>query len=86
MTERQRRTYMTVGRVGLCARSIVFGIVGYFLLQAAISYDPYDAVGIDGVLARVHREPLGTVLLALVAAGLLVFACYSLFEARYRRL
>ena len=86
MTERQRRTYMTVGRVGLCARSIVFGIVGYFLLQAAISYDPHDAVGIDGVLARVHREPLGTVLLALVAAGLLVFACYSLFEARYRRL
>ena len=86
MTERQRRTYMTVGRIGLCARSIVFGIVGYFLLQAAISYDPHDAVGIDGVLARVHREPLGTVLLALVAAGLLVFACYSLFEARYRRL
>jgi hypothetical protein len=86
MTERQRRTYMTVGRIGLCARSIVFGIVGYFLLQAAISYDPHDAVGIDGVLARVHREPLGTVLLALVAAGLLAFACYSLFEARYRRL
>lgn len=86
MTEPERRTYMTVGRVGLCARSIVFGIVGYFLLQAAISYDPHDAVGIDGVLARVHREPLGTVLLALVAAGLLVFACYSLFEARYRRL
>jgi Domain of Unknown Function (DUF1206) len=86
MTEPERRTYMTVGRVGLCARSIVFGIVGYFLLQAAVSYDPHDAVGIDGVLARVHREPLGTVLLALVAAGLLVFACYSLFEARYRRL
>ncbi len=86
MTERQRRTYMTVGRIGLCARSIVFGIVGYFLLQAANSYDPHDAVGNDGVLARVHREPLGTVLLALVAAGLLAFACYSLFEARYRRL
>ncbi|MGO9496057.1 MAG: DUF1206 domain-containing protein [Solirubrobacteraceae bacterium] len=86
MTEPERRTYMTVGRVGLCARSIVFGIVGYFLLQAAISYNPHDAVGIDGVLARVHHEPLGTVLLALVAAGLLVFACYSLFEARYRRL
>lgn len=86
MTQRQRRTYMAVGRVGLCARSLVFGIVGYFLLQAGISYDPHDAVGVDGVLARVHREPLGPVLLGLVAAGLLVFACYSLFEARYRRL
>ena len=77
---------MAVGRIGLIARSLVFGIVGYFLLRAAISYNPHDAVGIDGVLARVHREPLGTVLLALVAAGLLLFACYSLFEARYRRL
>jgi Domain of Unknown Function (DUF1206) len=86
MGDGQRRTFMAVGRVGLVARSLVFGIVGYFLLQAAISYDPHDAVGVDGVLARVHREPLGPVLLALVAAGLLVFACFSLFEARYRRL
>jgi Domain of Unknown Function (DUF1206) len=86
MSRRQRRTYMAVGRVGLCARSLVFGIVGYFLLRAGISYNPHDAVGIDGALARVHREPLGPVLLGLVAAGLLVFACYSLFDARYRRL
>jgi hypothetical protein len=86
MSPAQRRTFMAVGHVGLIARSLVFGIVGYFLLRAAIAYDPHDAVGVDGVLARVHREPLGTVLLALVAAGLLVFACYSLFEARYRRL
>jgi hypothetical protein len=86
MSDRERDAYMAVGRVGLIARSFVFGIVGYFLVQAAVSYDPHDAVGIDGVLARVHREPLGAVLLALVAAGLLVFACYSLFEARWRRL
>lgn len=86
MSTQERRTFMAVGRIGLIARSLVFGIVGYFLLRAAISYDPHDAVGVDGVLARVHHEPLGTVLLAVVAAGLLVFACYSLFEARYRRL
>ena len=86
MGARERHAFMAMGRVGLIARSLVFGIVGYFLLQAAISYDPHDAVGVDGVLARVHHEPFGTVLLALVAAGLLVFACHSLFEARYRRL
>ncbi|MBV8217744.1 MAG: DUF1206 domain-containing protein [Solirubrobacterales bacterium] len=86
MNAQQRRIFMGVGRVGLTARSLVFGIVGYFLLRAAISYNPHDAVGVDGVLARVHHEPYGALLLALVAAGLLVFACYSLFEARYRRL
>lgn len=86
MSAEERRAFMAAGRIGLSARSLVFGIVGYFLLRAAISYDPHDAVGVDGVLARVHREPFGPVLLALVAAGLLLFACYSLFEARYRRL
>jgi Domain of Unknown Function (DUF1206) len=86
MTDNQRRTFMMLGRVGLTARALVFAIVGYFLLRAAISYDPHDAVGVDGVLARVHHEPYGTLLLGLVAGGLLVFACYSLFEARYRRL
>jgi Domain of Unknown Function (DUF1206) len=86
MNGAQRRTFMLLGRVGLTARAVVFAIVGYFLLRAAISFNPRDAVGVDGVLARVHTEPLGTFLLALVATGLLVFACYSLFEARYRRL
>ena len=86
MSAKQRAMFMAVGRVGLIARALVFGIVGYFLLRAAISYNAHDAVGVDGVLARVHREPFGALLLGLVAAGLLVFACYSLFEARYRRL
>lgn len=82
----QRRAFMLLGRVGLLARALVFAIVGYFLLRTALSFDPRNAVGVDGALARVHRQQFGTLLLALVAAGLLVFAVYSLFEARWRRL
>lgn len=86
MSDGERRTFMLLGRIGLVARALVFVIVGYFVLRAAIEYNPGDAVGLDGALAHVHREPLGPWLLGLVAAGLLVFAVYSLFEARYRRL
>jgi hypothetical protein len=86
MSARVRRAFMVLGRIGLVARGLVFAIVGYFVLKTAIDFNPRDAVGLDGALARVHREPLGTVLLALAAAGLLVFSIYSLFEARYRRL
>jgi len=82
----ERRAFMVVGRVGLIARAMVFGLIGYFVLRTAIDYEPREATGLDGALARVHHQPFGPWLLGLVAAGLIVFAAYSLFEARYRRL
>jgi hypothetical protein len=39
---------------------------------------------VDGALARLHH--LGEFLVALVGVGLLIFALFSMFEARYRRL
>ena len=86
MSAFERQAFMTLGRVGLVARALVFGLVGYFLLESALDYNPREATGLDGALARVHHQPFGPWLLGLVAAGLLVFAAYSMFEARYRRL
>lgn len=77
---------MVLGHVGLVARALVFVVVGYFLVKTAIEFDPREAVGLDGALTRVYREPFGPGLLGVVAGGLLVFAAYSLLEARYRRL
>jgi len=82
----ERRTFMWLGHVGLTARALVFALIGYFLLRAAIDYAPGSAVGVDGALGRLHREPLGTALLVLAGAGLITFAAYSLLEGRYRRL
>lgn len=86
MGAQERRMFMVLGRVGLSARSLVFALSGYFVLRAAIEFNPSNAVGVDGTLARVHQEPAGPWLLGLVAAGLLVFAAYSVIEGRYRRL
>jgi hypothetical protein len=86
MSRREQRVFMFLGQVGLPARALVFALVGYFLLRAAIDYDPRSAVGTDGALARLYHEPLGPWLLGLVAAGLLIFAAFSALEGRYRRL
>ena len=86
MGRAQTRLFGILGRIGLSARALVFALIGYFLLRTAIEYDPGQTVGVDGALARLHHEPLGPALVALVGAGLVIFALFSLFEARYRRL
>ncbi|MEA2354484.1 MAG: hypothetical protein QOD61_613 [Solirubrobacteraceae bacterium] len=81
-----RRLVDGLGRVGLVARGLVFGLIGYFLLRTAIDFDPSRAVGIDGALRELARQPYGSWLLGVVAAGLMIFALASLADARYRRL
>lgn len=86
MSQVERPAFMVLGRIGLVARALVFVLIGYFLVKTAIDFNAHDAVGLDGALANVHEEPFGPWLLGLTAGGLLVFAVYSLFEARYRQL
>ncbi len=86
MTPRLRRCLDFVGRVGLVSRALVFALVGYFLIRTAIDFDPAKAIGIDGALRAVAREPYGRWLLGLVALGLLTFATASVAQARYHRL
>lgn len=74
-----------VGTAGHAARAVVFGVVGAFLVKAALEYDADEAVGLDGALAEVAAQPYGRYLLAAVAAGLLLYGAYCLVEARYRR-
>lgn len=73
------------GGVGHAARGIVFAIVGWFLTKAALEYDPDEAIGIDGALAKLADQSYGTWLLAAVAVGLLAYAVFALVQARYRR-
>ncbi len=74
------------GRFGLAARGIVFGIIGLFLIIAALQHNPDQAKGLGGALQELARQPYGQVLLGLVAVGLIAYGVYSLAEARYRRM
>jgi hypothetical protein len=74
-----------VAIVGLCARGVVFGLISTFLIKAAVEYDPSEAIGLDGALRKLAAQDYGPVLLGLVAAGLLAYGVFCLFQARYRR-
>jgi Domain of Unknown Function (DUF1206) len=86
MSPKVRSWIEWIGTFGHLARMIVFGLVGVFLINAAIDYNPNKAVGLDGALAKIDHASYGPFLLGIVAAGLIAFGVYSLSDARYRRI
>jgi hypothetical protein len=74
-----------LARAGLVARGVVFALIGYGLIKAALDYDSNKAIGLDGALRKLAHASYGPLLLAIVAAGLVMFAAYSLADARYRK-
>jgi hypothetical protein len=85
MSPGAKRGFTALGVFGHLARAVVFALIGYGLIKAALDYDAKKAVGLDGALRNVADASYGPLLLAIVAAGLVGFAAYSLADARYRK-
>jgi hypothetical protein len=85
MSQSVRDAFTALGVFGHLARAVVFALVGYGLIKAAIDYHPDKAIGLDGALLKLANASYGPWLLGLVAAGLVGFAAYSVADARYRR-
>jgi hypothetical protein len=86
MGEKARRWTERWGRLGIAARAIVFGVVGTFLVRAALQYDPQEARGLGGALQTLAEQPLGPWLLGAVALGLVAYGLFMLSVARYRHI
>lgn len=77
MTTRTGATLLA--RLGFAARGIVYWIVGWFAIDAALRG---GRVGDNqGAIASLADEPFGEVLLAVMAAGLAGYALWRLTEA-----
>jgi len=85
MGDEMRTGAVWFGVFGHAARGVVFTMVGFFVTKAAIEYDPDEAIGIDGALAKLANETYGTWLLSAIAFGLLAYGLFCLVQARYRR-
>jgi hypothetical protein len=85
MSEKTEKVFTLLGIAGHLARMVIFALIGYFLIKAAIDFDPDKAVSVDGALAALGKASYGPLLLGIVAAGMIAFAAYSIADARYRR-
>ena len=84
MSATARRWSKRIGRAGLAARGVTFGIIGWFLVRAALQVDPGQARGLAGALRTLARQDHGRWLLGVVALGLTAYGVLSLINARYR--
>jgi len=85
MSHDVRSAFTALGVFGHLARAVVFSLIGYGLIRAAVDYDPQKAIGLDGALRELSNATYGPWVLGLVAVGLIGFAVYSAADARYRR-
>lgn len=86
MSPAWRRGAVMLGSVGSLARAAVALLVAGFVVQAALTYDPAKARGLNQSLRALARAPYGPWLLGGVALGLAIFGAYCLLEARWRKL
>ena len=73
-----------LGMVGYTARALVFAVVGWFFLQAAIAYRPEEAAGPSGALLELAGTSWGPLLLWAIALGLFAYGIFCIAESRYR--
>lgn len=86
MSEKERKTASTLGRLGSAAYGLVSIVIGWFVVQAALFHDPKQAKGIVGAFGALAQQPAGRVLLGLIALCFIGLGLYSLAAARWMRL
>jgi NADH:ubiquinone oxidoreductase subunit 5 (subunit L)/multisubunit Na+/H+ antiporter MnhA subunit len=85
MSPTERRWALRVGRFGLAARGVIAPIVGWFFIQAGLHARASEARGTGAALREIASQRWGSILLAIVAAGLVAYAAYMMVNARYRK-
>ncbi len=80
------RMIVAMGRIGWVGRAGMMAVIGYFLCRAAWRFDPDEAKGLDGSLRQAAGSTVGTILVIVVGAGLLIYGAFCVISAPRRRL
>jgi hypothetical protein len=83
---RLRPVIGALGVYGFAARGVLFGLVGLYLLNAYWYREPRYSAGIAGALGALKRQPAGTWLLGIVAAGLISYGLFQIAKERFRQM
>lgn len=74
---------VVTGILGYIAKGIALLGVGLMFGWAAFGADPEKASGLDGALKAMAQLPAGTIVLAMIGVGLMLYGVYAVLRSRY---
>jgi hypothetical protein len=77
---------VTLGRIGWVGRGLVMGLVGWFLIRAAVEFRPAEARGFDGAFREVTESTLGPAIVGFAAVALILYGAFCVISAPRQRL
>jgi hypothetical protein len=77
---------VTAGVAGYTARGIVWMIIGWLFIKAALNHNSKEVGGTDKVFSWLQDSSYGSWLLGAVAAGLICYGVFMFLRARYQRI
>jgi uncharacterized membrane protein YidH (DUF202 family) len=75
-----------MGKLGYVARGIVWLVVGWFFIKAAYDTSPSEAGDSGSIFHWVESGPYGSLLLAVLALGLICYGVFMFTRARYQHI
>ena len=83
--EKRRKTIKNTGYLGIISRGIIFGILAYFFLRAAVESNTSDIETTTDAFSFLQDSPMGSWLMGFVAAGFVCYSIYVFMMAKYRK-
>jgi hypothetical protein len=76
MSGPERVLLMGVGWWGHVGRGAVYGLIGFLVIKAAVTFDPDEAAGLADAFQAIEEQPFGALLLLAAGIAFLAFGVY----------
>ncbi len=83
LSDKTQKLVLTLGKLGYTARGLVIGVIAFLFYKAALSFSSEQAGGTREAFGYLQNQ-FGTIVLAVISAGLIMYGVFLIVKARHR--